>query len=576
MVKNSKKPRSAASLEKTTTGIAGFDDISIGGLPKNRPTLIAGGSGCGKTLFATEFLARGANQFNEPGVFVSFEESAREIIKNTQSLGFNFPSLIAKKKIIIEEVLIDPKEFQEAGEYNLEGLFIRLENAINSIGAKRVVLDTVESLFTNLPNQAVVRAELVRLFRWLKNKRVTAVITGEKGINTLTRYGLEEYVADCVIFLDNRIIDQVSTRRLRIVKYRGSLHGTNEYPFLITEKGISVLPITSLDLNYLVSNVRISSGIPRLDSMLGGKGFYKGSSILISGSAGTGKTSFAATLANAACKNHQRVLYFAFEESVDQIIRNLNSINIRLEPWIKKDLLQFHAWRPSAYGLEMHLLRMHNFIEAFKPDAVIVDPITNFINISNFVDVKSLLSRLIDFLKMNQITTYFTCLIEGVNIASTAQSQMGISSLMDTWIVLENMENNGEQNKTLRVLKSRGMNHSNQIREILISAKGIDLKEAYVGSGKVLIGTARYNQETQEKIDHLAMEQEFKRRERLMVQKRAMIASRMQSLSAELEAEEIEFEQFAKQKVLREKIQSKTHANISFIRGANSSKRKSQ
>ena len=392
MVKNP-KPMSAL-FEKSPTGIKGLDEITNGGLPKGRPTLVCGAAGCGKTLFAMEFLVRGATQYNEPGVFMSFEETAEELTKNVASLGFDLNRLAASKRLLIDYVRVERSEIEETGEYDLDGLFIRLEHAIDSIGAKRVVLDTVESLFAGLPNPLILRAELRRLFRWLKDKGMTAIITGEKGDNTFTRHGLEEYVSDCVIFLDHRVTDQLSTRRMRIVKYRGSTHGTNEYPFLIEEKGISVLPITSIGLNHPVSTQRISTGIPRLDTMLGGKGYFRGSSILLSGTAGTGKTSAAASFIDAACRRGERCIFFAFEESSAQIIRNMRSVGIDLEPWVTKGLLKFHAERPSVYGLETHLLTMHKAINEFKPAVVVVDPITNLISAGNPLDVKSMLTRL--------------------------------------------------------------------------------------------------------------------------------------------------------------------------------------
>ena len=385
MAQTKDKPKPfGAQLAKSPTGISGMDEITKGGLPRGRPTLVCGAAGCGKTLFAMEFLVRGATQFNEPGVFMSFEETAEELTKNVASLGFDLNRLIASKRLLIDHVRIERSEIEETGEYDLDGLFIRLEHAIDSIGAKRVVLDTVESLFAGLPNPFILRSELRRLFRWLKDRGMTAVITGEKGENTFTRHGLEEYVSDCVIFLDHRVTDQLSVRRMRIVKYRGSTHGTNEYPFLIEEKGISVLPITSIGLDHPVSARRISTGIPRLDTMLGGKGYFRGSSILVSGTAGTGKSSTAASFVDAACRRGERCVYFAFEESSAQIIRNMRSIGIDLEPWVKKGLLKFHAERPSVYGLEAHLLTMHKAVNEFKPAVVAIDPITNLISAGNF------------------------------------------------------------------------------------------------------------------------------------------------------------------------------------------------
>lgn len=463
----------ASALPKSPTGIPGMDEITGGGLPKGRPTLIAGGPGCGKTLFAMEFLVNGAIQYNEPGVFMAFEENAEELAQNVASLGFDLKKLSKQRKLIIDYVRVQRSEIEETGDYDLEGLFIRLGHAIDSIGAKRVVLDTIEVLFSALSNQGILRAELQRLFRWLKDKGVSAVITAERGEGTMTRFGLEEYVADCVILLDHRVTEQVSTRRLRIVKYRGTLHGTNEYPFLIGQHGISVLPITSLGLDHKAPTERVSTGIKELDEMLGGKGFQRGSTILVSGTAGTGKSSLAATFVNAACQRGERCLYFAFEESTAQIIRNMRSIGINLEPHVKKGLLKFHTARPTLYGLEMHLVTMYELIKEYEPEIVVLDPITDFFSVSSELEVKAAITRIIDFSKMNGITGLFTTYTsEG---ETSDQSVVGVSSLIDTWLSLRNIENNGVRHRGLFVLKSRGMAHSNEIRSFLLTDDGIQI-----------------------------------------------------------------------------------------------------
>ncbi len=475
MKKTSKKVKRLSVLQKVQTGISGFDEITFGGLPQGRPTLVIGGAGAGKTLFAAEFLFKGATMFNEPGVFMAFEETAEDLAKNVKSLGFNLKKLVQQKKIYMDYVRVERSEIEETGEYDLSGLFLRIDYAIKNIGAKRVVLDTIESLFSGLNNTAILRAELRRLFMWLKEKGVTVIITGERGDNTLTKQGLEEYVSDCVILLDHRITEQVSTRRIRIVKYRGSSHGTNEYPFLINEDGITIIPVTSLKLDHKVSKERITSGIPRLDKMLDGKGFFKGSSVLITGTAGTGKTSIAASVAVAAVSRNERVLYFAFEESPDQIIRNMQSIGINFEPYIRKSLLQIHSSRPTIYGLEMHLASMYTQIRDFKPDVVIIDPITNLIASGTLYEVKSMVTRMTDYLKVNQITAIFTALTKGKEPLES--TDIGISSQIDTWILLKDKEKNSQRIKQIYLLKSRGMAHSNQVREYLITDKGIDILE---------------------------------------------------------------------------------------------------
>lgn len=481
MTKSAKKTKAEDSeLLKCPTGIQGVDEITFGGLPKGRPTLVCGSAGCGKTLFAMEFLIRGANKFNEPGVFMSFEENAEELTKNFNSLGFEINNLIKHKKLAVDYVFIERSEIEETGEYDLEGLFVRLGAAIDSIGAKRVVLDTIEALFSGFNNENVLRAELRRLFRWLKEKGVTAIITGERGEKTLTRYGLEEYVADCVILLDHRVTEQISTRRFKIIKYRGSVHGTNEYPFLIDKKGISVLPVTSLGLDYPVSSDRISSGIKGLDGMFDNKGYYRGSAILVSGGAGTGKTSFAAHFADSACIRGKKCLYFAFEESENQIIRDMHNIGINLKKWAGKGILRFSASRPTLYGLEMHLVNAHNLIDEFKPEVVVFDPISNLISSGTIVEVQAMLTRLFDFLKASQITLLITDLsTEGDKVEHT---EVNISSLCDSWIKLQNIERGcNELTRIITILKSRGMKHSNQIKEFLIIDKGVRINNDIKG-----------------------------------------------------------------------------------------------
>jgi len=525
-------------LLKIPTSIQGFDEITGGGLPKGRPTLICGGAGCGKTLFAMEFLVRGATQHNEPGVFISFEETEEELAINIASLGFDLDDLIVRKKIWVEHIQIERSETEQSGEYDLNGLFIRIHHAIESIGAKRVVLDTLESIFSELPNTLILRGELRRLFHWLKKKGVTTIVTAERGEGSLTRQGLEEYISDCVILLDHRVNDQSSIRRLRIVKYRGSLHGTNEYPFLIDEDGFSVLPVTSLGLNYFSSKKRISTGIPRLDTMLSGKGYFRGSTVLVSGTAGTGKTSIAAHFVEAACKRGERVLFFTFEESPSQLVRNMRSIGINLEPWVIKGLLQFHATRPTLYGLEAHLTTIIKLINKFEPDIIILDPINAFVIGDNQIDVKTMLLRLVDFLKMKRITAFFTSLTSSSdNIEIT---DVYISSLIDTWLLLRDIEIGGERNKGLYVLKSRGMAHSNQIREFRLTNHGIELLDVYVGPEGVLTGSARLSQQAKDDREQLLRLQEIRHKQIEIERKRKAMEAQIELLRSKFEAEESE------------------------------------
>ena len=523
------------NLLKTPTGIKGLDEITDGGLPQGRPTLICGGTGCGKTLLAMEFLVRGATQFNEPGVFMSFEEKSEELTKNFASLGFDLNELIDQNQLIIDHVHLDPSEIEEAGDYDLEGLLIRIGYAIHSIGAKRVVLDTIEALFSGFSNEAILRSELRRLFRFLKDQGVTAIITGEQGERTFTRFGLEEYVADCVIFLNHTVSQQIATRRMRIVKYRGSAHGTNEYPFLIDQQGFSVMPISSLGLDHPASKERIPTGVPRLDTMLGGMGYFRGSSILISGTAGTGKSSLAAHFVNAACARGERCLYFAFEESQNQIIRNMHSIGINLGQWVEQGLLQFQNARATLYGLEMHLVVMHKAIDQFNPSCVVIDPISNLIATASEAEVKSMMSRMIDYLKMKQITALCTDLTTSGN--SSERNGINISSLMDTWLLLQILEARGERNRGLYVLKSRGMAHSNQVREFILSDEGIQLRDVYIGVSGVLTGSSRDNQEAKDLAEALDCQQQIEMRQRDIERKKLAIEAQILALNTQFESE---------------------------------------
>ena len=548
------------SVAKMRTGIKGLDEITGGGLPLGRPTLVCGEAGSGKTLMATEFIVRGALDFDEPGVFMAFEEKAEELEMNVASLGFDLNKLQKKNLIKIDHVHVDKSEIEETGEYDLDGLFIRLGFAIDSIKAKRVVLDTIENLFSGLNNQALLRAEIRRLFTWLKEKGVTAIITGEKGSNTLTRQGLEEYVSDCVILLDHRVTNQISTRLLRIVKYRGSVHGTNEYPFLIDEDGISVLPITSLLLDKKVSSQRISTGIPALDNMLGGKGFYRGSSILISGTAGTGKTSIAACFAHETCKHNEKCLYFAFEESPQQIVRNMHSIGLDLNVHIEKGLLEMHSARPTLNGLEMHLVAIHKHVKRFKPKAVILDPITNLITVGSVSEVKSMLIRLIDFLQTEQITVMFTAL--SLNTIVNEQTDEGVSSLVDVWLLVRDIETNGERNRGMYIMKSRGMKHSNQVREFIITSKGLDLVDVYLGTDGVLTGSAREAQQLMEVTGQVLRRHALDRKDMEIERKRKVLESKIASLQEEFESVRDELNKSYVEEDIKKEILSKNRNQL--------------
>jgi len=560
------RPNNVVNLPKEHTGIPGFDEITGGGVPTGRPTLVCGSAGAGKTLFAMEFLVRGAMLFNQGGVFMSFEETNDELATNVASLGFDLKQLIADKKLIVDHVFIERSEIEETGEYDLEGLFLRLGYAIDELGAKRVVLDTLEALFSALPNEAIIRAELRRLFRWLKEKGVTAVITCERGEGKLTRYGLEEYVADCVILLDNRVENQISTRRLRIIKYRGTSHGTNEYPFFIDNQGFSVLPITSIGLTHKAPTERISTGNARLDTMFGGKGFYRGSSILVSGTAGTGKSTIAAHFVDSACSRGERALFFAFEESQNQIIRNMRSVGIDLESYVRKGLLRFHNARPSNFGLEVHLALIHKAIIEHEPTVVLVDPITNFLVVGDETEAKSMLTRLLDFLKLKEITAMFTSLTG--HSREIEDSEVGVSSLMDTWILVKNVESNGERNRGLYVLKARGIAHSNQVREFRLTDHGVELVDTYVGSEGVLMGSARAAQAAREATAAVEREDARRRKQRELERKQELYEAQLVALRNQFESDRDQLLKELEEDQQRESIVASQRLEMARLRHA--------
>ena len=552
-----------SEVEKIETGITGLDEITGGGLPKGRPSLICGSAGFGKTMFAMKFLAYGAEN-GEPGIYVSFEETAEELITNFASLNMDLNKLQEQEMLGFEYIYIERSEIEETGEYDLEGLFIRLAYAVKQIGAKRIVLDTIEALFSGFGNEFILRAELRRLFKWIKDSGLTAVITGERGEKTLTRYGLEEYVADCVILLDNPVVNKIATRSLRIIKYRGSAHGTNEYPFLMDENGITILPITSIGLDHKASSEHISTGIKRLDTMLDGRGYYKGSSVLVTGSAGTGKSSVAAQFADATCRRGEKCLYLAFEESPDQIIRNMKSIGIDLGQWVDKGLLEFHATRPTLFGLEIHLVTMYKLVNEFEPDVVIFDPVSNLITVGSPDEVKSMLMRLIDFLKSKRITALSTSL----SIMGHIETDVGVSSLMDTWIDLKAIEINGERNRTIDIIKSRGMEHSNQLREFQLTDDGIKIVDVYLGPAGMLTGSARISQIALEKAEESMRQQEIKRKQREIERKRKTMEVQIAEIQSQFKAEEEELKRSLKQEKLKEELIKKDRLKMARMRKA--------
>ncbi len=530
------KADAAFQFPKTPTGVNGLDEITEGGFPSGRPTIICGSAGCGKTLMSMQFIAKGITDYKEPGVFMSFEESLDDLALNVKSMGIDLHEMIADGNLVVDHVHIDRSEILEAGPYDLEGLFIRLGHAIDKVGAKRVVLDTLESLFAHLNDEAVLRAEMRRLFKWLKSRGVTAVVTAERGEGSLTRHGMEEYVSDCVILLDHRVIDQISTRRLRIVKYRGSTHGTNEYPFLIDDLGISVLPITSLKLDNPVSSEVISTGVPGLDQMFSLQGFYRGGNILISGTAGTAKTTLASYFANEQCNRGEKVIYFAFEESPQQLIRNMRSVGIDLEKHIKDGLLIIQSSRPSLNGLEAHLLTLRKMIVEFSPAAVVIDPISNLINVGSAHDVRAMLVRLIDLLKVTNITALFTSLDRQADQLRPDLSEESISSMVDTWITVRDMEGIGERNRGLYIIKSRGMGHSNQVREFVITGNGIELLDVEIGPEGILTGMARRTNKINNRVSELQLQSDLDRRDREIERKKAVLEANIEALRKEFES----------------------------------------
>ncbi len=524
-----------AGIAKAPTGIVGLDQVTSGGLPRGRTTLIAGPAGSGKTLFAVEFLVRGAREHGEPGLLVTFEETPAELAANVASLGFDLDALVAGNLLRLDHVRVDPGELHGAGGYDLDGLFIRLGHAIDAIGARRVALDTIDTLFSRLPDPADLRYELVRLFRWLKERGVTSIVTGERSDAALTRHGLEEFVSDCVIVLDHRVDAEASVRRMRIVKYRGSSHGADEYPFLIDEDGLSVTPLSAAGLTYDVSTERVSTGIVDLDVMLGGDGVFRGSAVLLSGTAGTGKTSIAGSFVDAACRRGERCVFFSFEESASQIVRDLASIGLDLQPWIDADLLTFDSVRPTASGLERHLSRMQGLIETFRPTVVIVDPVTSFNAIADPRSVASIITRLMDVCRTRRITSVFTSLSEGGSPVEATTAN--ISSVADVWLLVKDLEAGGERNRVLYVLKARGLAHSNQMREFVLSDAGIHLVPLYVGEQGMMTGSARARREVHDRLTELSRVHELDRARLDAELHRKRHAAALAALEADFEVE---------------------------------------
>jgi len=556
-------PIPTEALLKAPSGVAGLDEIMDGGLPAGRPTLVCGGAGCGKTLFGLTFLVEGALRHDEPGVLMCFEETEAELASNMASLGYDLPALVAAGRLAIDYVRIERSEIEETGAYDLDGLFVRLDYAIKTVGARRVVLDTLEVLFSGMSDTGALRAELRRLFRWLKDRGMTAVVTAERGEGSLTRHGMEEYVSDCVILLDHRVVEQMATRRVRVVKYRGSAHGTSEYPFLIGSRGITVLPVTSLQLCHDAGEERVTTGVPDLDDMLGGDGYYRGSSVLVSGTSGTGKTTIAAQFADAVCRLGERVLFFAFEESPRQLMRNMGKVGIDLSRWIDDGSLHITALRPTLCGLEMHLARMHEDVESFKPSVVVLDPIYNLKSVGSGSEVHAMLLRLIDFLKSRGITALFTA-IDSHGLHELGQE--GVSSLMDTWIQVRALEYSGERNRGIFVLKSRGMNHSNQIREFILSDRGIQLRNVYLGLGGVVTGAARIAQEAQETAAEAERLQLLAVKRREVERRQRQLQAQITSLQAELDAQDDELDLFAARQRSAAEVLTRTHAEVAITR----------
>jgi circadian clock protein KaiC len=558
-------PGELPELEKAPTGITGLDEITRGGLPKGRPTLICGGAGCGKTLFGLHFLVRGATEYGEPGVFIAFEEREEDLIQNVASLGFDLKDLVRRKMIGLDHVRVERTEIEESGEYDLEGLFLRLQHAINQVGAKRVVIDTLEVIFGAFADQTIVRSELRRLFQWLKERNLTTIITGERGDGALTRPGLEEYVSDCVVRLDHRVRDQVSTRRVRVIKYRGTNHETNEFPFLIDQSGITVVPITSVDLDYAVSDERVSSGVAKLDDMLSGGGYYRGSCVLMTGSAGAGKSSLCAHFADATCRAGERCLYISYEESPLQLQRNMRSIGLDLKKWQDAGLLHFISLRSTNHGFEAHLALLHKEVSEFGPSAVILDPIGTLLGAGAAQDAELMLVRMVDALKAKGITLLLSSVC-GADLRE--QTSVGVSSLADTWLLLEALESDGERNRCLYVLKSRGMAHSNQVREFLITSRGIDLAEPYLGAAGVLTGTARAARDLRDRLAAEERTAEESRRLRLLEHKRQVLEQRVAALRAEFAAEEAELEAVASNSRASVEAWDSERVRLGVIRGA--------
>ncbi|WP_240236172.1 circadian clock protein KaiC [Nocardioides sp. CFH 31398] len=524
-------------LEKAATGIEGFDDITFGGLPRARATIVTGAAGSGKSMFGVEFLAQGARAYGEPGVLLSFEETADELVANAASIGVDLRAMADEGTLVVDSAAGDLDDLVQSGAFDLEGLLLRLAAAIDAVGARRVVLDTVETLFSTLPDETTVRREFARLLRWLKERDLTVVVTAERGQQgRLTRHGIEEYVSDCVVVLDHRVEDEVATRRMRVAKYRGSPHGTNEFPFLISGRGLVVMPLHHDELTE-VSEERVSLGIPELDTMVGG-GVFRGSTIMISGSAGTGKTSIAACAADAACRRGEKALFLSFEEPSGQVVRNMRSIGLDLQHWIDKGLLVVQHMRPAITGLEAHLASLHMILDEHPAEVVVLDAVASLSRgVASYASA-SAVARDIAMLRLRGATTVLTAL---AGTHDDPHTDVSASSLVDAWLLVRNVENDGERNRLLMTIKNRGSFHSNQVREFLLTDDGPRLVDVFVGPDGVLTGSAREQQEARDASTEDARRRDQERRRASIERRREEVEAQIATLRRQLEDELADF-----------------------------------
>ena len=529
------KGKVKSSSDIVSTGVKGLDDVLGGGIPQGHAMLLVGKPGTGKSILSMEYLLHGIELHKENGVYISFEESEKQIISNAASFGWKFEEMVKKNKLAISYIDMQPEQMRTVGDYDLSALILRVKGAIKKVNARRVVIDGINNLLSTFDDERIIRSDLLRLIREIKEVNATIFITGERGHDSWSKMGFEEYLADGLMHLDNRTDGNYQTREIQVVKCRGINHYTGKSPFIINSEGMSIRPLITADFDYKVLKSRVSTGIADIDNMLGGKGLYRGSTVYITGPSGAGKTSISSSFANGACSRGERALFLAFEESSDQIIRNMKSIGLSLDKWVNEKLLYFYTARATTNSLEGHLDNIMTMVREVEPTCVVLDPISAFRPIANENETKLMLIRLNDYLRARKITTVFTALSSDGEYSEHADVQL--SSIADTWIVVRIMDYKGERNNVMQLMKSRGMSHSRQMKEMYFTGNGLKLQNVYQGPEGVLTGAARIGQEKYEKLKEARNVIEIDKNRKKIERKKSLLEASIEALKHEYEEE---------------------------------------